>query len=422
MTGQQPAPRTGLAANAPGPARVIQEPDDRLTPLRPLSKAPVLSWRNLWPRGEGDLPCVAELPHVATTTSGRAALLAALEQMKLPPGSSVLVPSYHCPTMVAPVLKAGLKPVYFPIGEDGLPQLAGFGAVNTGPVRAMFVAHYFGLPNSLKLVKQWCRERGISLVEDCAHSYFGQAGELPVGHWGDYATASLSKFFPVAEAGLLASAHHRLGPLKLQAAGLRAQFKGVLDVLEVSHRHGRLPGISHLLSPLFWLKRRGRPTPEAVPLAADLAHSPDPEQMMTACDMGRARQAPSVAALWLHSSLPRAGIVQRRRANYAAFAHGLAQAPGSRLLSPVLPAGAAPYVCPLWVDGPARAEAVYQRMRQERLPVFRWDQVWPGTPADSQDAGPRWNRQMLQLLCHQDLRPQDVAHVLAVTQRLLRTA
>lgn len=342
--------------------------------------------------------------------------------MKLPPGSGVLVPSYHCPTMVAPVLKAGMKPVYFPIDEDGLPQLAGLGAASTGQVRAMFVAHYFGLTKSLKPVRQWCSERGITLVEDCAHSYFGQAGELPVGHWGDYATASLSKFFPVAEAGLLASAHHRIGPLQLQTAGLRAQFKGVLDVLEVSHRQGRLPGISHLLSPFFWLKRRGRPALEAVPLLAELAKSPNPEQMMSACDMGRASLAPSVAALWLHSILPRAGIVQRRQANYAALAEGLALAPGSRLLSPVLPADTAPYVCPLWVDDLERAEAVYQRMRQERLPVFRWDQVWPGTPSDSQDAGPRWSRQMLQLLCHQDLRPEDLAHVLAVTQSLLRTA
>lgn len=349
-------------------------------------------------------------------------MLAALQQMALPPGSGVLVPSYHCPTMVAPVLQAGLQPLYFPIDANGLPLLTGINDAMADEARVMFVAHYFGLPKSLKTVQRWCREHGILMVEDCAHSYFGQAGELPVGHWGDYATASLSKFFPVAEAGLLASTHHALSPLGLQPAGLRAQVKGVVDVLEFAHRHRRLPGLCHLLSPLFWLKNGGPHALESVELPGDLDQHADPVRMMAGCDMARVSQAPALAARALHRMLPQAGIVQRRRANYTALAEGLAQAPGASPLAPTLPEGAAPYVCPLWVNDRARADAVYERMRQARLPVFRWDRLWPGTPADPQDAGTAWSRQMLQLLCHQDLRPADIAHVLNVTHTLLRTA
>ena len=399
----------------------LQSGYDRLLERR-LPKAPVLSWQTFWPGGTCDLPSVGQLPHRAMTTSGRAALLAALEQMALPAGSGVLVPSYHCPTMVAPVLQAGLKPLYFPIGEDGLPVLDGIDAVAARQARAMFVAHYFGLPKSLVRVQQWCRERGIQLVEDCAHSYFGRAGELPVGQWGDYATASLSKFFPVAEAGLLASAQHALKPLGLQPAGLRAQMKGVVDVLEYAHCQRRLPGLRQLLSPVFWLKNGGQPSLEAIELAADLEQHIDPVLMMASCDMARARQAPALAARGLHRLLPQAGIVLRRRVNYMALADGLAQAPGASPLAPTLPDGAAPYVCPLWVEGRARADAIYERMRLARLPVFRWDRLWPGTPADPQDAGTAWSSQMLQLLCHQDLRPDDIAHVLSVTHTMLRTA
>ncbi|MBK9574239.1 MAG: DegT/DnrJ/EryC1/StrS family aminotransferase [Rhodoferax sp.] len=53
------------------------------------------------------------------------------------------------------------------------------------------------------------------MIEDCAHCFFGQAGERPIGAWGDFATASLTKFFPVPEGGLLASSSRPLPGLAL---------------------------------------------------------------------------------------------------------------------------------------------------------------------------------------------------------------
>ena len=66
---------------------------------------PVLGWDTLrWP-GAGapaDVPCVLDHPRAAYVTSGRAAILLALQALRMPRGSRVLVPTYHCPTMVAP--------------------------------------------------------------------------------------------------------------------------------------------------------------------------------------------------------------------------------------------------------------------------------------------------------------------------------
>ena len=388
---------------------------------RPLPKAPVLGWHSLWPHAPAALPNLSQLPHRAYTTSGRAALLAALRQLDLTPGGGVLVPTYHCPTMVAPVLQAGLVPAYFPIGADGLPALDGIAPSVAASARVMFVAHYFGLPKSLAKVHAWCRARGIVLVEDCAHSYFGRAGDRPVGHWGDYAAASLSKFFPVTEGGLLASAHHELKPLGLTPPGLRAQIKGAIDVIEFAHSHQRLAGLSHLLAPSFWLKNRGRPQtaatetqgPESAPSAASL---------MTGCDMARVSQAPCAATVALHHLLPVGKLVQQRRLNFRSLAESLAGAPGVQALAPELPDDAAPYVWPLWVADPDRADAIYARMRAAQLPVFRWDRVWPGTPADPQDDGSKWNRQVLQMLCHQDLDAADIAFVARTTRHILHTA
>jgi hypothetical protein len=59
-------------------------------------------------------------------------------------------------------------------------------------------------------------------------------------------------------------------------------------------------------------------------------------------------------------------------------------------------------------------------MRAQGLPVFRWDRIWPGTPADPHDSGPRWSRQVLQLLCHQDLTAADIERSVQITHDMLR--
>ena len=387
--------------------------DNRTAPIpsmAALPKAPLLGWNSFWPVGRSALTRIGDLPHRAYTSSGRAALYAALQQMALPAGSGVLVPTYHCPTMVAPIVEAGFRPVFYALDGDGLPALQRINPAS-GNLRAMFVAHYFGLAKSLHTVQAWCRQNAIVLVEDCAHSYFGVAGDRPIGTWGDYATASLSKFFPVPEAGLLASATRTLRPLGLQSPTLRAQARSVWDVIDRANDHRRLAGLTHALRPVFLLRRRGLGSGSV----ADDDSQPDADAIRIGCDMGRIRQAPSLAARLLHSALPEGRIVQRRRDNYEALARHLSAAPGARVLAPELPIGNVPYVLPLWVDGAARADAVYARLRSERLPVFRWDRLWPGTPQLDADTGAQWSRQVMQLLCHQDLSQGDLSQVAALT-------
>ena len=65
----------------------------------------------------------------------------------------------------------------------------------------------------------------------------------------------------------------------------------------------------------------------------------------------------------------------------------------------------APYVFPLYVDDPA---ASYQRLRSAGIPIFRWDEIWPGTPAIEGDYGLDWSTHVFQLGCHQDLSPEDI--------------
>ena len=380
----------------------------------------MLDWRSCLPAGRLTLPSLGEIANRAFTSSGRAALLAAFRQINLAPGSRVLVPTYHCPTMVAPVVQAGLVPVFYPIGPDGLPKLEDLAPTDLDGTGAMIVAQLFGLPRSLRAAQDWCRAHHILLIEDCAHSYFGWAGDRPVGQWGDYAIGSLSKFFPVGEAGLLASAHHPLRPLGLSAPGWREQIKGVVDVVELAHLHGRLWGIGHLAAPLLRLKSRKRPNPSPANNAPQpAAEANDIDAMALQCDMARALQRPSAIAIALHGLLPRQRMVRQRQANHSALVNGLSGLRGAKPLFGHAPDCHAPYVMPLWVEGADQADRVYVAMREARLPVFRWDRRWPGATGQPGDCGPVWGRQILQVLCHQSLSDGDIIGACQTTRMIL---
>lgn len=382
-----------------------------------MPRGPVLDWSNLRIVNAPGISSVEDLPHQQFTTSGRAAIYQALLQLDLPRGAGVLVPTYHCPTIVAPVVLAQHEPMFYAVREDGLPDLDGIAHDDRSRAKAIIVPHYFGLTQSLRGVRAWCDQHGIALIEDCAHSFFGEAGERPVGAWGDFATASLSKFLPVPEAGLLGSALRPVRAPQFERPGLRAEIKGTVDVLELSVRHGRLAGLRGGLSLLFKLKNARHTT--GTTLSTETAQTPATEQqMLLSCDMGRIAQRPLLASMVLKNMLPRGRIIKQRQRNYAIYAEMLAAVPGARPLKPGPIRPAAPYVFPLWVDD---ADRVYDAMRNAGLPVFRWDRIWPGTPVLPGDVGLQWARNVLQLLCHQDLSESDVRHTATVAAGLLRT-
>ncbi|MCA3240833.1 MAG: DegT/DnrJ/EryC1/StrS aminotransferase family protein [Rubrivivax sp.] len=394
-------------------------------------RGPVLGLASLvGPRRPVGLPWLFDHPRRMFTTSGRAAIHAALRALALPAGSVVSLPRYHCPTLVAPAAALGLDLQFHPLDALGRPELDALEQAREaaqGHLRVLLAAHWFGRVRSLAREREWCDRHGIVLIEDCAHALFGEAGERPVGCWGDYATASLTKFMPVAEGGLLLAAPGRVLPT-LARPGLRAQAKALVDVLDRSLEAGRLRGLA-------WLRpgRRPRPVladqveqtyPPLQAIASGAAPSPHvaAAQMTADCDLARVGDALPLASQVLALSLPMARSVARRRAVFDRLAFGLDGIEGTRVL--VMPPGEAPapYVLAWAFDDATAADAVYAVSRAEGLAVFRWDRVWPGTPAVGGDTGTTWQRCVLQVLCHQDLADAQVEHSVQVLGRAARSA
>ena len=383
--------------------------------MQPFPKLPVLGWSSY--SGARDAPCpgVLDARYRRYTISGRAAISLALQVLGGRSGNKVLVPTYHCTTMIVPVVHAEMLPMFYPTTARGSPDLDWLRRADLSGVRAMLAAHYFGLPQPMAAIRAFCDERGISLIEDCAHAFFGVSDARPVGSWGDVAIASLTKFFPVPEGGLITSSTRTLDSLFLTPRGLRDEVKAAADAVEVGASHGRFPGLNWLFNLVFGLKNRlrhGRSAPRSeADAGAPEALQPRPGQLL-------ASVRPALAVRWLADSVHRARIVALRRRNYLELAARFSATAGARALATELPADAAPYVFPLYVDDP---EASYQRLRAAGVPIFRWDEIWPGTPALENDHGLDWATHVFQLGCHQDLSLEDIGAIAATVRDIIES-
>ncbi|MBB4844150.1 dTDP-4-amino-4,6-dideoxygalactose transaminase [Paucibacter oligotrophus] len=376
-----------------------------------IPRLPVLDWHTFSGSKHSSTPCLLDLPQAQLTHSGRASILLALEMLGLGRGDRVLVPTYHCPTMIAPVIQRQAQALFYPLRADGSPDLDWIARQDLGGVRAILAAHFFGIPQHLAPLRAWCDERGIRLIEDCAHALFGVSDGQAVGSWGDLAIASLTKFLPVPEGGCLIN-NRLLGQAfpSLASPGAKSQLKAAFDIVHVGVNHGRLKGLnrpfSGLLSLLQRFKRRGEALAPAQAAADDYAESFD-------IDLGQSHRALTAASRCMAQYAPRERIVEGRRQQYRFFAQAFAGSQAFRPLMPQLPEHCAPYVFPLWVDDP---DPGYFELRRLGLPVSRWDRLWPEVGEIAGDHGQQWSHHILQLACHQDLSQQELQRMLALVQ------
>ncbi len=383
--------------------------------MRSLPKLPVLGWSAYSGGHETTLPGVLNARYRRYTISGRAAISLALNVLGAKPGSKVLVPTYHCMTMIMPLVHADMQPLFYPMTACGAPDLGWLQRADLAGAHTMLSAHYFGLPQPMSSVRAFCDAHGINLIEDCAHAFFGMSDERPVGSWGDVAIASLTKFFPVPEGGLLASATRPLDALYLTPRSLRDELKAAADALEVGAGHGRFPGLNWMFNGVFglknWLRHRDGVTHDGVAGAGRESGSAVPEHLLSS-------RKPASAVRWITNGVHRSRIVALRRRNYLLLAKRLSDCAGARVMRAELSDSAAPYVFPLYVDDP---QASYQRLRAAGAPIFRWDEVWPGTPAIENDHGLDWGTHVFQLGCHQDLSPDDIEAIAKTVRDAVRS-
>lgn len=382
-----------------------------------MPRGPVLSAASFRRRGYPAVPSVLDAGPRRLVTSGRVAIAQALRLMGVGPGDKVLVPAYHCASMIEPVEWIGATPVFYRIDATTRVDLDDVAAKCDGATKVLLAANYFGFPQQLDRLREFCDTHGLRLLEDCAHAFLGQYQGRPLGSWGDYAIASSMKFFPLYEGGALVSARHPLGGVQLHSGGWRFNAKVAINVLEKSFAHGRLGGLHALLALPLALKnqlwhriKRQRP-------ASASAAGPDSSDGGFSFDPGWLdKRSALVSRLLLRTvSRPRMGALRQR--HYLYLQQALQGLPGCRPLHPSLPEHVYPWGFPLLVEAPER---LFAHLKQRGVPALRFAQyLVRGVDASVCPTSAHYSQHVLLLPCHQELRQEELELVVRSVREVL---
>lgn len=376
--------------------------------VTPIPISPVLSLAAFRRGGGARVRSVLDAGEVRYVTSARIAIGLTLREMGIRAGDKVLVPAWHSPSMVPPVLWRGAEPAFYRLRPDTSVDLPDVAANLDPATRVLMVTHYFGFPQpEMAAIRAFCDAHGILLLEDCAHCLIGEHQGRPAGAWGDYAVASSMKFLPIYEGGLLVSQRHSLRGVALRSAGWAFEAKIVLASLEKGFAHGRMGAARAAL----WLPikakdaawrlfkaRRPAGVPALSPDSSDSTFDFDPRWL-------------DKRSSWFARTLTRwaspTRIAAARRANYQRIEAALRGQPGGRPLYGALPDGVCPWAFPYLADDPQR---LCERLRAAGVPVVGFGRtLWPGVDDTVCATSAELSRRVLAFPCHQELRAGELA-------------
>jgi perosamine synthetase len=144
-------------------------------------------------------------PFCKSHMNGTSALTSGLFGLNLPAGSEILVPSFDAWFGILPMRLFGLVPVFV----DNHPRTLNFDVEDakrrlTKNTRAIEVVHLFGLPCDMEAICDFAKEKGLLILEDCAHAHNASIKGKYVGNWGQIGAFSCqgSKVLPAIEGGM----------------------------------------------------------------------------------------------------------------------------------------------------------------------------------------------------------------------------
>ncbi len=355
-------------------------------------------------------PSLLDINYICVS-AGRAAITLALQHARIGEGDEVLVPAYHCESMIAPVEHVGATPVYYRIHANTNVDLSDLESRISSRTRAILATHYFGFPQKIVELRSICDRHKLVLIEDCAHAFFGSLGDKPLGSFGDYAVGSAMKFFPMFDGGLLASATRDLGTIELFQPSSALEIKGLVSVVEYAMRYGRLKLFSVPLKiaiktkDAIWgiaKKAMGRKLNKSLaPSSSEGGYALEPQWI-------KAKMSRVSRFILCNSKIDR--ITWGRRGNYNKIVSELSGRPGIKPLFDTLPDGVIPLVVPMIVDNP---EIVFPKLKHAGVPIWRFGEyLYPEINEELCANTMFLSRHVFQFPCHPELTRAEIQWML----------
>jgi dTDP-4-amino-4,6-dideoxygalactose transaminase len=416
LTGPEGAASVDLSG-VPRAVRWIPKPD--------VPVSPVLSVPSLFTTGDRRIASVLDVGKPVFLTAGRMAIAQALKIMGAQPGDKVLLPAYHCIAMVEPLSSIGAEPVFYKLREDLAVDLDDIAAKIDDRTRILIATNYFGFPNNLCEIREFCDDQGLSFLEDCAHSLFGTYQGQPLGSFGHFAIASAHKFLPVRDGGCLVSQAHpeELNDIRLNTQSTVAQLRQVFDSFEEAVYYGRLP----LLLPLIALAKAAKL------MLHSIRDSGGPAQNAGATNPSLLRAGipgefdgawVDVEGSWMSkficTSAARQRVAERRRRYFETFLSALSGYGQFRPLFTELSDDVVPYMFPLYVNN---LKHKFQRLEDLAVPMQRFGQfLWRGVSDDTCPNSLDFSCNVVQFPCHQELTDAEIESIILRVLQVLEAA
>jgi dTDP-4-amino-4,6-dideoxygalactose transaminase len=117
--------------------------------------------------------------------SGSLALEIALRACDVKRGDEVVIPTFCCSAVVAPVLSVGATPVLADAGEELNLTVETVGAVLTQNTKAIIVPHLFGNPADISAIIELVRGKNVRIIDDAAQALGATLDGRPLGSFGE---------------------------------------------------------------------------------------------------------------------------------------------------------------------------------------------------------------------------------------------
>ena len=144
--------------------------------------------------------------HGIAVANGTVSLEIALTASGIKPGDEVIVPPITFVASATAVARVGAVPVFVDIDPQTLNLNPDLVEQNiTERTRAIVGVHFAGHPIDLDRLVELCRQRNLTLIEDCAHAHGAQWHDQRIGSFGSFGSFSFqaSKNMTAGEGGIL---------------------------------------------------------------------------------------------------------------------------------------------------------------------------------------------------------------------------
>ncbi len=202
--------------------------DQALSSSAFIQGAPVQKFEKEFATYTGSLHCLG-------VANGTDALELALEALEIRSGDGVIVPSMTFAATAEAVVRQGGNPIFAEIDEStGCVSAATLRAayeLSPHSIKAVILVHLYGRACEMGPILDFCREKNLRIIEDCAQAHGARYQGRHVGTLGDIGTFS---FYPGKNLGALGDA----GAATTQSDALHQKLKLLRD-------HGRTDKYSH---------------------------------------------------------------------------------------------------------------------------------------------------------------------------------